>query len=101
MARTWSQLYDILRPIVGNVYYNPPESLKLKYPCVICSLESDRPEYADDTRYKNMNRYNLILITNGTDNGIMRETLLKLPYCSFDREYFSNNMCHDSLTIYF
>lgn len=100
MAGTRLGLHDALKAIVPNVYYNPPETVKMKYPCIIYSLDDDSVRYASDSRYSSMNRYKVTLIGAPVDSSY-RDILLSMQYCTFDREYIVNNLYHDIFTIFY
>ena len=83
-----------------NVYYQPPENLKMNYPAIRYKKSKIDSNYADDTTYNNTKRYELIVIDKMPDNPVI-DRLLELPYCSFDRHYESDNLNHDVLTLYY
>lgn len=96
------KLQTTLEEMLGNrnVYYQPPENLKMSYPAIRYSKSDIDSSYADDRTYKNMTRYELIVIDRKPDNPVI-DRLLEIPYCSFDRAYKSDNLYHDSLTLYY
>lgn len=86
-----------LREILGsnNMYFQPPESIKLQYPCIIYEMSDIPIEHADDGLYMMYHRYTITLIHTDPDNTLKDEILAKLqPYCSFDRDYISSNLYH-------
>lgn len=83
-----------------NIYYQPPESIKLEYPAIVYSKSRIDKRPANDSAYTLDTRYELIVIDKRPDNPIIEE-LLSLPYCSYDRHYESDNLNHDVLTIYY
>ena len=83
-----------------NVYYDPPESKKLSYPAIVYSKSDIWIDKADDVNYRKKTRYDVVIIDRLPDNPVIN-TLLELPYCSYDRHYVSDNLHHDSLTIYY
>lgn len=96
------ELHNILESIVGpNIYYQPPESVKLKYPCVIYKRTAIDLDHADDHNYTKKNRYTITIITKSPDF-IFGETLLdSIPYCTFDRNYVVDNLQHDVYSVYY
>ena len=62
-----------------NVYYQPPESLKIKYPAIIYSRSRIDKRSADDTSYITTNCYELTVIDKHPDNEVINK-LLKLNY---------------------
>lgn len=83
-----------------NVYFQPPASLKLKYPCVIYQRENTHILHADNQLYKNRTRYQVTYIDRNPDNQI-RYKLEELPLCRYNRFYAAQNLNHDVFTIYF
>lgn len=82
-----------------NVYYQPPESIKMEYDAIRYSKKDIRGMFANNALYSKMDCYEIIVIARKPDHPVI-EKLLRLPYCSFDRHYVSNNLNHDVLTIY-
>lgn len=82
-----------------NVYYQPPENLKMNYDAIRYSLKRIDSKHADNKAYSRMKCYELIVISRLPDNPVI-EKLLELPYCSYDRHYAANNLNHDVLTLY-
>lgn len=95
-------LHFILCDILGSkyAYFQPPESVKLKYPCFIYKLSNIDTKYADNRAYSNRKRYDITYIDKDPDSAT-HEKLLELPYCSFDRFFTSDNMNHWMYTLYF
>ena len=95
-------LHNELIKMLGtnNVYYQPPESIKMKYPAIVYSKSNIRSTFANDSRYFAKNRYELIVISNKPDDPVV-DKLLSLQYCSFDRHYTSDNLNHDAFTLYY
>ena len=83
-----------------NVYYQPPETVTLEYPAIVYSKNNIRNVHANDAVYKSDKQYTLTVIAKKPDNPVIDE-LLKLPYCSYDRNFKSDNLYHDVLTLYF
>lgn len=83
-----------------NVYYRPPENLKMKYPAIVYSKSKIYTNNADDIKYLNKDQYNIIVIDAMPDNDVINK-ILELPYSSYDRNYIANNLNHDSLILYF
>lgn len=97
-AELQSKLEEILDS--RHVYYQPPESLKMEYPCIryekadISTIKANNSNYALNTRYE------LTHISKKPDSPVITD-LLSLPYCSYDRHFCSDNLHHDVLTIYY
>lgn len=95
------KLHDILVNISGvkKVYYQPPETVKLEYPCIVYELSNIIFKYANNDKYIHNNSYTVTLIDSDPDSIIVDE-ILKLPFTSFDRQFKSDNLNHFVFTIY-
>lgn len=95
------KLHNQLVEILGskNVYYQPPESLKLKYPCIIYEKDAINQIYADDQAYLTHCRYSITHISQKPDSEVV-DKLIKLHMCSFERTYRSDNLYHDLFNLY-
>ena len=96
------ELQKKLEELLGskNVYYQPPETVKMAYPAIRYSKGRIETRKAGDSTYSKNTRYEIIVIDNRPDNPVI-DKLLDLPYCSYDRHYKSDNFNHDVLTLYF
>lgn len=84
----------------NNVYYQPPASLKMSYPAIRYTKTNIDKVNADDTAYLLNDRYEVIVISRMPDHPVIKE-LLKLPYCTHNRHYVSDNLNHDVFTLYY
>jgi hypothetical protein len=92
-------LYDVLRTICPNVYYQPPENKKLKYPCIVYDLDNTPVLRADDRLYVRHKKYTVTVIDSDPYSTIP-DLVLELPYCSHDRTFVTDNLYHYVLTLY-
>lgn len=93
-----------LREILGstNVYYQPPESVKISYPCIIYDLADIPTENADNGLYIINHRYTVTLIHRDPDNELKDLILLKLqPYCTLNKIYTADNLHHYVYDVYY
>lgn len=95
-------LQSTLETLLGsrNVYYQPPETLKMEYPCIRYSKSDIESKYADNSGYSHTTQYELIVISKKPDNDVINK-ILRLPCSSYDRHYISDNLHHDVITLYF
>lgn len=84
----------------GQVYYQPPESVKMEYPAIVYSKNTFRTTHANNAVYSKMKQYTVTVIAKNPDHPVI-DKLLELPYCSHDRHYKTDNLNHDVLTLYF
>ena len=96
------QFQHILEEILGsrNVYFQPPESVKLQYPAIVYSREPITTLHADNIIYKKHYSYSVTLIDKKSDS-VFIDKIMELPYCNHLRHYVSDNLNHDIFTIYY
>lgn len=101
--KTWSQLYDVLEEIMRpyKVYYQPPENLKISYPCIVFENSNALTQYADNKPYTATKRYSVTLMSKTADNDLYKDKLLMLPMCTFDREFKTDGVVNTVFNMYF
>lgn len=82
-----------------NVYYNPPASLKMKYDAIVFTRKRIENHYADDCPYVQPICYEITVITEDPDAPII-DKISKLPMCTNDRNFVSDNLYHNVFTLY-
>lgn len=96
------ELQSLLEQITEsrNVYYQPPESIKMNYPAIVYTRYDINSINADNKPYANTNAYTITVIDKDPDS-IIVDRVKALPMCSYDRNYKSDNLNHDVFTLYF
>lgn len=102
MAKPRESLQILLEEILGsrNVYFQPPESMKLKYPCIVYERSGIHSDSANNKKYRVQKRYTVTFMSEDPDSETP-DKLSALPYCAFDRSFKSDNLNHDVFTLYF
>ena len=95
-------LQNALEELLGsrNVYYQPPESLKMNYPAIVYARKTIDNSYANNSVYKQNYAYEITVIDKNPDSEIVNK-VSKLPTCRFDRHFKSDNLNHDIFTLYY
>ena len=95
------ELHSIFVSILGsnNVYYQPPASVQMKYPAIVYSRKNIENLHANNAVYKQLNSYEVTVIDEDPDSEIVGK-VSKLPMCSHDRYFTSDNLNHDVFTLY-
>lgn len=102
MARSRLELHEVLAVILGSrcVYYQPPESIKLKYPCILYELSDIWADRANDDIYRKLKQYTITVIDKDPDSELP-DRVNDLKYCEMDRFYVADNLNHWVFTLYF
>lgn len=96
------ELHEILCEALGsrNVYFQPPESIKMKYPAIVYSRDDIDNSFANDSVYMQSLTYSVTVIDSDPDSEIIAK-VSRLPRCQYDRHYKADNLNHDMFTIYY
>lgn len=96
------KLHDLLVGILGSryVYFQPPESIKMTYPCIVYKYSKDTTSHANNLPYNSNKRYSIQVIDKNPDTEIP-DKLGKLPLCSSERFYTADNLNHYVYNLYF
>lgn len=96
------ELQSILVDLLGsdNVYFQPPPSVKMKYPCIVYSRDDEDTIFADDNPYRRVKRYQVTVIDQNPDSEFP-DKVAELPLCTYDRFFTSDNLNHDVYKLFF
>lgn len=100
MALDRVKLQELLETITPKVYFQPPENVKLVYPCIIYSRDALNTRFADNIPYRHKKRYQVTVIDRDPDSPLP-DVVANLLSCTFDRFYTADNLNHDVYTLYY
>lgn len=83
-----------------NVYFQPPNNISMNYDAIRYTLDDISTRYADDKKYKNMKRYNVIVISRRPEPAVV-DKILELPYSKLGKPYIADNLNHYPITLYY
>lgn len=97
------KLQEELEKILGsrNVYYQPPETLKIDYPCIVYELRKKISMKADNKKYLFNTAYSVTYISKRSNDEVIEQLLNNFEYSSYDRRYISDGLYHNTFTIYY
>lgn len=82
-------------------YYDPPETVKMNYPCIRYTKGTPDLRRANNRIYKGVEQYALTVIDKDPDSNIANRLLEHFPMARIDRRYKADNLNHTVLTIYY
>lgn len=96
------KLQELLVNILGtnNVYFQPPPTIQMSYPCIVYNRSNIKADYAQNVPYKLDKRYTMTYIDPNPDS-LIPDKLAWLPKCRFDRAFTAENLNHSVFSIYF
>lgn len=84
----------------SNVYFQPPENVKISYPAIIYQRNWQATEYANNNPYTHRKRYQVTVIDRNPDSTIP-EKVADLPECKFATHFAKDGLNHDIYNLYF
>lgn len=102
MDQRREKLDKILRGVIGNgnVYFQPPPSHKMQYPCIRYSYSGQVNGPADDHNYIRTPEWKIVYIDRSPTLGTV-EKLLNLPSSSVVATYQADGLNHTVITLYY
>ena len=96
------ELQDALEEALGsvNVYYQPPENLRLKFPCIVYEKTPGYTWRADNALYRYKEEYTVTVIARDPDLPVL-DTLRGWPLCRYDRRFTHDQLYHDVYSLYY
>lgn len=97
-----AELQERLVEILGSdqVYFQPPPTVIMSYPCIVYARYNKFTEHADDNPYSHRKRYQVTVIDRDPDSGIP-DKVAALPTCAYDRFFTADNLNHDVFKLFF
>ena len=85
----------------SRVYYDPPQSLIMKYPCIRYKKSAPSLKRANNGIYNLTNVYEATVIDPDPDSVIAETILYRMKQCSIEATYTADNLHHTKLKIYY
>lgn len=86
--------------LLSRVYFQPPTTVKMEYPCIIYKRVSRKDFFSNDRRYLGMQQY-LVTVVDKNPDSLIPDKLLDLQYCSFSAHFVVDGLNHDVYKLYF
>lgn len=95
-------LHETLCELLGsrNVYFQPPSSIKMKYPAIVYEVARIDNLHANNGVYLSNTGYSVTVIDSDPDSPIVGK-VASMPTSKFNRHYEKDNLNHDVYTIIF
>ena len=94
------ELQTKLEAVLGTnkVYFQPPASLTLTYPCIVYKRSGIKSLFGDNIPYSLSDEYTLTVIYKDPDSDLV-DKVAQLPKCKLDRTFTNDNLYHAVFTI--
>lgn len=102
------KLHDILCGILEcpnkgsecRAYFQPPATVKMKYPAIVYALNDIENTFADNRVYLSSRCYSITVIDSDPDSELIGK-VASLPTSRFNRHYTKDNLNHDVFEIFY
>lgn len=84
-----------------SVYFQPPQSLSMNYPCIRYALDEPSQIYAGDKNYNCTKRYDGVVIDRDPESNIPGKLLARFERCRLGKPYVADNLHHFPFTLYY
>lgn len=90
-------------PVQGpkcRAYFQPPSSVKMKYPAIVYALNDIDNAFADNMVYLSVRKYSVTVIDSDPDSSLVGK-VASMSTSKFNRHYTKDNLNHDVFEIFF
>ena len=84
----------------GNVYFQPPSSVKMEYPAIVYARDDLDAKHADNAPYNTTWRYQVTYISRDPDTDIPK-AIGHLPMCAIVSIFVADNLNHYVFALYY
>ena len=95
------ELHEELMDILQTCYYQPPETLKITYPCIIYHINRVDYRKANNRSYARFKSYQITVIDRDPDSDIYDKIMDHFEMCRFERFFTTDNLNHWILNLYY
>lgn len=90
----------LLRTLCNNVYFQPPETVKMTYPAIVYGLDEIQTRHADNAPFKLSRRYQITYISRNPDDEVT-DKIARLSTAAFQRRFVASNLNQTVFNLYF
>lgn len=95
------ELHYELLTLVPNAYFQPPTTLKMKYPCIVYHKTPNYKDFANGGIYRRVRAYALTVIDTDPDSEIAEKVEELFEYCSITNHYVVDSLHHTTLNLHY
>lgn len=95
-------LDTLLKTLLGSdeVYFQPPDDVKMKYPAIVYNLDFENAQHADNIPYARKMRWVVTLISRDPMDPV-REKIADLRSCAFERAFPADRLNHQVFILFY
>lgn len=100
MARPRVELQELLKEYCDTVYFQPPSSIRINYPCIVYNRSTDYINRANNSLYMKEKLYRVTVMDKNPDSDIA-DKLQELPWAVIISRDVIDNIYQTTLNIYY
>lgn len=95
-------MQEHLQRLLGskNVYFQPPEGMRISYPAFVYDHARRADRFANGSRYLKRRSYYVQYISQTYDEAFV-ENILDQEYCAFDKYFAKDDLYHFNFTMFY
>lgn len=94
-------LHDELLKFIPNVYFQPPATLQMVYPCIVYRKTNKMRHFGNDIIYLSQQQYQITVIEKNPDSKVADNIESHFPHCAIDQYYTVDNLNHTTINLYY
>jgi hypothetical protein len=95
------ELHSELLGFMPNVYFQPPSSIQMVYPCIVYNKTGRMRHFANDVIYSSQQEYTLTLIEKDPDSSVADNIEVHFQHCAINQYFTVDNLNHTKLSLYY
>lgn len=95
------ELHAELLTFLPNVYFQPPPTIQMTYPCIVYSKTGKNRHFANDVIYLSQQGYKLLVIEKDPDSTVADRIEEHFQHCASNQPYTVDNLHHTPLNLYY
>jgi hypothetical protein len=93
-------LHETFKGITEHVYFQPPENIRMEYPCIVYARDGASTDHANNGLYRHAKRYQVTVVDRDPDTEIA-DKVEALQYSAFERFFAADDLNHYVFTLFF
>lgn len=94
-------LHAELVNFLPNVYFQPPSTIQMTYPCIVYNKTDKMRHFANDVIYLSQQEYQIMLIEKNPDSPVADNIEKHFKHCAINQYYTVDNLYHTTLNLYY
>lgn len=95
------ELHAELLKFLPNVYFQPPSTITMTYPCIVYNKTSRMRHFANDVIYMSQQEYQITVIEKNPDSTVAESIEKGLPHCGINQYFTVDNLYHTTLNLFY